>query len=252
MLSCRPRCPPSLSLTMTDGVCSQLSTQERGCFHTAKCSAPPGAPGAGGPSLPCPWGAPLHPNHHSPTGWQECQRQPQPCQHHPRDAPDSRVLATGCTTARATLQSRGNGCPWLVPCQAGLSLTGHLHLGLALQQSSHPIADDAAVEAGVRAVQGRDHVPAGERRHLSGGGGTPQSPSQPLTEAAGPASPPVHCWAATPAPGASSLPEHQLLAACTCVYVRVHVGTYLHACAHRGDSTVSLAATEGLVATDMA
>lgn len=43
----------------------------------------------------------------------------------------------------------------------GLSLTGHLHLGLALQQGSHAVADDAAVEAGVRAVQRGDHVPAG-------------------------------------------------------------------------------------------
>lgn len=47
------------------------------------------------------------------------------------------------------------------PHGAGLSLTGHLHLGLALQQRSHAVADDAAVEAGVGAVQRGDHVPAG-------------------------------------------------------------------------------------------
>lgn len=48
------------------------------------------------------------------------------------------------------------------PHGAGRSLTGHLHLGLALQQGSHAVADDAAVEAGVGAVQRGDHVPAGE------------------------------------------------------------------------------------------
>lgn len=47
------------------------------------------------------------------------------------------------------------------PDPVTLVLTGHLHLGLPLQQSAHPVAHDAAVEASVRAVQAGDHVPGG-------------------------------------------------------------------------------------------
>ena len=144
--------------------------EEQGCFHAAKYFTPRsepeppaqmrccGFPGAGTlclhPAL-CPAHGvpPCTPNHHSRTEQREQQRQqqPRPCQHRPRDAPDS--LATACTNVRAVPQGWGAGCPRPVPCRAGLSLTGHLHLGLALQQGSHPVADDAAVEAGVRAVQ---------------------------------------------------------------------------------------------------
>ena len=44
---------------------------------------------------------------------------------------------------------------------ATLVLTGHLDLGLPLQQSTHPVTHDAAVEASVGAVQAGDHVPGG-------------------------------------------------------------------------------------------
>lgn len=40
-------------------------------------------------------------------------------------------------------------------------LTGHLDLGLPLQQSAHPVTHNAAVEASVGAVQAGDHVPGG-------------------------------------------------------------------------------------------
>lgn len=162
-------------------------------------------------SLPCPGVPPCTPSQRV----QQRQRQPHPCPHHPRDAPEP--------GADPGLHRAPQG--WVspaVPCRAGLSLTGHLHLGLALQQGSQPVADDEAVEAGVCAVQRRDHVPVGQRSHLSSVGD-----SQVTVIALGRGcrshmSPPIHCWAANPAPGDSA----------GAVQTRV----FVHICAHWGDT----------------
>lgn len=47
--------------------------------------------------------------------------------------------------------------------RAALVLTGHLDLGLPLQQSAHPVSHDAAVGACVGAVEAANHVPGGRR-----------------------------------------------------------------------------------------
>lgn len=165
----------------------------------------------------------------------------------PGDAPGSHAgprlrVSLSCPAAQTRpAQSSAAAAGWLSlpsllsPLSPGLSLTGHLHLGLALQQGSHPVADDAAVETGVRAVQRGDHVPAGgsstEHSARCGWRGTASdchSPQEGLQV------PRQHhnCRAATPAPG--PFPKPQLLE------VRVHM------CVQAGGPTQSPPGTEGL------
>lgn len=131
--------------------------------------------------------------------------------------------------AAAPELSHGGG-GWVSPrCPhgAGPSLTGHLHLGLALQQRSHAVADDAAVEAGVGAVQRGDHVPAGGVSALRGH--------------------PCHCH--------SPSERLQVLHTLPVYRTRAQSSFSLRSCCWRctatqaGDTPVSLTATQGLTAT---
>lgn len=88
-----------------------------------------------------------------------------------------------------TLQILSRFTPLPAP-KSPVVLTGHLDLGLPLQQSAHPVTHDAAVEACMGAVQAGDHVPGGQMRQpVSKSGGCRDAHVRLGSEAGGARSP---------------------------------------------------------------